>query len=148
MTKLEKEIKGLECCILRDPDDKPRCNECPYEGACSNRLKNDALELLKAKQPRVLTLDEVMKHYSLPPVFVDDLNMQEDYLQDIQPLYFEFQPDRPWNVHWFNYDQVGKIYKGITAAYGTVVRAWSAKPTDEQREATPWDEPPKEGESE
>ena len=42
----EKVVKGLECCILHDPDDKPRCNECPYEGACLNRLKNDALTLI------------------------------------------------------------------------------------------------------
>ena len=48
MDKCEKVIKGLECCIKRDPDDKTRCGECPYEGACLNRLKLDALALLKA----------------------------------------------------------------------------------------------------
>lgn len=46
----EKVIKGLECCILRDPDDKQRCSECPYEGNCVNRLKQDALSLLKAQE--------------------------------------------------------------------------------------------------
>ena len=46
-------IKALECCILRDPDDKPRCSTCPYPSgsACGNRLKVDALKLLKA-EPR------------------------------------------------------------------------------------------------
>ena len=43
----EKVVKGLECCILRHPDDKARCEECPYESACCNRLKNDALTLLR-----------------------------------------------------------------------------------------------------
>ena len=47
----EKVIKGLECCIKRNPDDKMRCGECPYEGACLNRLKVDALALLKAQEP-------------------------------------------------------------------------------------------------
>lgn len=47
MDKGEKAIKGLECCIKRDPDDKTRCGECPYEGACLNRLKSDVLVLLK-----------------------------------------------------------------------------------------------------
>lgn len=49
MTKFEKVIKGLECCIKRDPDDYLRCDECPYPdgSACTNRLKIDALELLK-----------------------------------------------------------------------------------------------------
>ena len=51
MAELEKVIKGLECCILRDPDDKPRCKECPYEGNCINRLKADILSLLKAQEP-------------------------------------------------------------------------------------------------
>ena len=47
MPDREKVIKGLECCIKHDPDDKPRCGECPYDGACLNRLKADALELAK-----------------------------------------------------------------------------------------------------
>lgn len=45
-----KVIKGLECCIIRHPDDKARCDECPYESACCNRLKNDALALLKTQE--------------------------------------------------------------------------------------------------
>lgn len=51
MSDLEKVIKGLGCCILRDPDDSPRCSQCPYESNCVNRLKMDALELLKAQEP-------------------------------------------------------------------------------------------------
>ena len=50
----EKVIKGLACCILRDPDDKMRCSECPYNESdtyCLNRLKMDALALLKAQKP-------------------------------------------------------------------------------------------------
>ena len=50
-----KVVKGLECCIKRDPDDKPRCTECPYDSACLNRLKVDALELLKAQEAKVKT---------------------------------------------------------------------------------------------
>ena len=50
MTDRDKVIRGLECCIKRDPDDNPRCGECPYDGACLNRLKIDALELLKEEE--------------------------------------------------------------------------------------------------
>ena len=46
MSEREKVIKGLECCILRDPDDHARCSQCSYESNCVNRLKMDALELL------------------------------------------------------------------------------------------------------
>lgn len=42
----EQVIKGLQCCIIRDPDDKPRCNDCPFDGNCVNRLKMAALEFL------------------------------------------------------------------------------------------------------
>ena len=44
---LDKTIRGLECCVLWDPDDKPRCDSCTYEGNCLNRLKQDALALLR-----------------------------------------------------------------------------------------------------
>ena len=50
MDNMEKAIKGLECCVLRDPDDKSRCEQCPYDGACLNRLKHDALVLLKSQE--------------------------------------------------------------------------------------------------
>ena len=58
MTKLEKVIKGLECCIFSD--EGCEClNECPYHDDCWKTnfecytLKKDALELLKEQEPRV-----------------------------------------------------------------------------------------------
>lgn len=65
MAELEKVIAGLECCILKDPDDKHRCDVCPYNPSnydeisnspCVNGLKAKALDLLKAQVPRVMTL--------------------------------------------------------------------------------------------
>lgn len=49
MTKLEKVIKGLECCITDGPD----CpNDCPYIGDCNRKqLHTDAIVLLKAQEP-------------------------------------------------------------------------------------------------
>lgn len=58
MANLEKVIKGLECCILRDPDDHARCSQCPYGGNCVNRLKMDALELLKAQEAGWISVKE------------------------------------------------------------------------------------------
>lgn len=51
MTK-EQVIEALKCCIVRDPDDKMRCTECPYRNPyeyCLNRLKMDALALLEGE---------------------------------------------------------------------------------------------------
>lgn len=138
----EKVIRGLECCILHDPDDKPRCEICPYDGACLNRLKHDVLQLLKEQEPRVLTLEEVIQHYSLPLVFPDDFCMQEDYYEDIQPLYFEFPHDNedPWIVHWRGHAQVGQYLDEWGNTYNMEWRCWTAKPTDEQKKAVKWDE--------
>ena len=44
-------IKALRCCIVRNPDDRMRCTECPYMDPgtyCLNRLKHDALAWLEA----------------------------------------------------------------------------------------------------
>ena len=39
------------------------CTDCPYEGSekpvCINSLMRDALAMLKAQEPRVMTLEEV-----------------------------------------------------------------------------------------
>lgn len=149
MADREKVIKGLECCVLRDPDDKQQCDDCPYRhpdgvitnSPCVNGLMGNALSMLKAQEPRVMTLEEVVAHYSLPPVFPDDLGMQFDYLNDIQPLYFDFpHPEDPWIVHWRKYDEVNKYLDGWKADYGKTWRCWTSRPTDEQMEAAPWAE--------
>jgi len=50
MADKEKVIQGLKCCIVRDPDDRMHCPDCPYRDPgtyCLNRLKMDALVLLE-----------------------------------------------------------------------------------------------------
>lgn len=54
MDKKEKVMRGLEYCIVHDPDAKRNCVECPYnhEGIitnapCANGLMADALSLLR-----------------------------------------------------------------------------------------------------
>ena len=50
MPDIEKVKQGLRSCIVRHPDDKMRCPECPYRDPasyCLNRLKNDALEVIE-----------------------------------------------------------------------------------------------------
>ena len=54
MKSREDVIKALGCCIMRNPDDKLRCTDCPYKDPvinCLNRLKMDALNLLKSCEP-------------------------------------------------------------------------------------------------
>lgn len=156
MDKLERVIQAFENCT--DPEmnddnetvvDCIRAGVCPWDD-CQERdsklidiplsLAIAALELLKDQEPRVMTLEEVIEHYSLPPVFPDDLGMQFDYYEDIEPLYFDFpHPEDPWIVHWRGYNQVGKYLEDWKAAYGKSWRCWNSRPTEEQRKAVKWD---------
>ena len=60
MPDLENVIKGLECC-LKESDHlySNPCNGCPYEGQeCIDRIKADALAMLKEQKPVKPVLDE------------------------------------------------------------------------------------------
>ena len=119
MTDREKVIKGLECCIIRHPDDKARCDECPYESACCNRLKIDALALLKAQEPRLLTYD-------------DFHSGREDDSEAI-PCWKEARKKTRrsgWAVI---------VYGKMLADRDTgVARYWTARPTEEQMQEEAW----------
>lgn len=119
MEKLEKVIKGLECCTSADYDNWEQiCAECPYNNGrphCAD-LERDALEILKsvkealkAQEPRVLTLDEAKKA---------DVCWYEK--KGLEPVL-----------------QVTIVFR--TFGYGKTWRCWSSKPTEEQREAVKWD---------
>jgi len=132
MTDREKVIKGLECCILRNPDDHARCSQCSYGGNCVNRLKMDALALLKAQEPRVMTLEEVKAAKD------DDIYLEISTRTDEIPY-----------ITAATLDGVG--IKGVTfycshfdfVAYNRRLygwRCWAARPTDDQRKAVKWDD--------
>lgn len=64
---LGKAIRGLECCSTYDDYSRKSCRECPYnepdgKRSCKlHQMRIDALTLLKAQKPRVMTLEEVQK---------------------------------------------------------------------------------------
>ena len=67
MTTIERAIKGIELCCNHTAAEA--CAECPYDEFYPKFLSAkelETLEILKQFQPRLLTLDEVMQHYSLP----------------------------------------------------------------------------------
>ena len=140
MTKLEKVLKELRWLQFNFPwQDNPE-NDVDKMSNAIHKYTGDAIELLESQQPRVLTLEEVIKHYSLPPVVLDDLGWQEDYLQDIKPLYFDFPTKDSFAVHWRGYQHVRAYLEDWNASYGQKWRCWTDKPTDAQRKAVKWDE--------
>ena len=141
----EKTIKGLECCSigLFCPDE-----ECPYEKDkeekqenCIALLARDALELLKAQEPHVMTLEEVFersKHMDEDAVWIEfededgDMVVYPAILSNSKPV-FEAEYSIVAALRW------EKKYFPL-GTYGKKWRCWTSRPTDERREATPWAE--------
>jgi len=134
-----KVIKGLECCmdiLHAGPGWSQGCIQCPYAAVvdvgrypCMRLLANDALELIKAQEPRVLTLEEVKA-----------FDWDYCYLEE------ERLPGKEYRSVCGDYVLTCITWPCVTSmriqhgdeSYGKKWRCWSAKPTDEQREATPW----------
>lgn len=134
MTELEKVIRGLENCLGFC------CNgccpkECPYisDGKCYETIKRDALALLKAKVPRVMTLDQVCGgdecwiEYKFGGHGYADVYLSDEL--DGTALVYRCRPvgDRKPETVWLH-------------DYGKLWRGWSYRPTEEQRKAVKWDE--------
>ena len=95
----------------------------------------DALALLEAQEVRVMTLEEVITRRG-------------------EPVWFESKSGRTYNGYVLIYDvqeglgitgvRVGITQPGHTTIwpskdlYGVKWRCWTSRPTDEQREVTPW----------
>jgi hypothetical protein len=95
----------------------------------------DALALLKAQEPRVLTLDEVM---ALP-------NGEEDEAVVVRE--FRFPISKEWNGEtvcmWMGVRDVQIVADWVygfyhKSEYGHNWRCWTAMPTNEQRKAVKW----------
>ena len=107
MADRENVIKHFTDCV-----DIAEANKNAWVFVRAEELRN-ALELLNAQEPRVLTLEEA-QHAEV--VWVEDRETCNIY---------------PCIVK--NNMNDSKLYK-----YGIQWRVWSSRPTDEQREATPW----------
>ena len=138
--KLERVVNGLDCCLpMTTRNGFGDCKNCPYdreitlEGGvceCCHDLMSDALAMLKAQEPRVMTLDEI------------------DCVQEHNCEYYTESLIEP-NMGYarISYDGIGDmcIIKGTIYDiwedmydYNKTWRCWTSRPTDEQREATPW----------
>lgn len=135
MTEREKVIKGLEYGINDDMDSQ----SCPYyedsridigfmrEVPVS--LLRDALALLKAQEPRVMTLEEI-----------NAFDWDYCYLEE------ERLPGKVYRSTLGNHALTCVTWPSITTAknthgcdgYGKTWRCWTTRPTNEQREAEPW----------
>ena len=119
-----KVIKGLECCV-----GNTGCPMCPYYSACDNDLMDllaDALALLKEQEPRVLTLEEVLGGDECWVEYINGgCGYCDCYLDDdAKSIVINRTLRKDFNVS--------------PNGYGKVWRCWNVRPTEEQREETPW----------
>lgn len=138
MSDMKKVIKGLGCCMTGGGV-VPNCEECPYttvgDDTCDtmNVLFGDALTLLKAQEPRVMTLEEARTALHNDSIIwvelKDDLIVAGVRMDETD--YFLMQNDDVLNVDDLDWE-------GMENEYGKRVRVWTAEPSEEQRNGTPW----------
>ena len=142
MTKLEKVKKvifSLERCTCHVPD---ACRDCAYDHKpapdCWLALERDALELLKEQEPRVLTLEELDIIYNAEKTHVWPFNRPPYLWMTINP---DVRLTSGYWICWrdimYSLENNNPFY--VRENYGKAWKIWTARPTDEQREAVKWD---------
>ncbi len=136
MPDREKVIKGLECCTSPSPS---YCRQCSYKGkpddyphCVHNRLQPDALALLKAQEPRVMTLEEVIEAAKQgEPMYICEAKFPGSarWIIPINADHWGFE-ERGSHCQLHYYDYLSKQIGGFCC--------WTSRPTDAQREAAPW----------
>ena len=136
--QFEKAKKGLACCERRGYCE----GHCPYYEPekealeCTSELAHDALALISH-------LDERIKELSLMQT-ARIMTLEEAAKSDV--CWLEIRDmDRvmPCRIRWYYNSYFIKLFEGAPerfteAEYGTELRCWTKRPTDEQREAVPW----------
>ena len=129
----EKVVEGLEWC-MNEKHDCYREKGCPYENegediGCKYALHRDALALLKAQEPRVMTLEEV-KMLDCDYYYLEAMRGPGKELREIVGAYGLTCVTWP-SITWARQTMGDR-------GYGKTWRCWTSRPTDEQREAEPW----------
>ena len=144
MVDREKVIKGLAACMPQTEEDAAiGCDGCPYNGnpcRCDYqdndhvnlpvRMIEDIRDLLKAQEPRVMTLDEV-KMLDSDYYYLESMRSPGKELREIVGAYGLTCVTWP-SITWAR-QTLGD------SGYGKTWRCWTSRPTDEQREAVKWE---------
>ncbi len=127
-----KVIKAMEFCLTpydrRESGDADVCHtECPYfraynMGDCIRAMAKDALTLLKAQEPRLMTADD----------FIDNPNADSE---GFLPAWIEYRRDGEWADYWDDQQDEWSTADGIS---NDGYRLWTERPTEEQMKAIPW----------
>lgn len=147
MEKWEKAVKGLACCkegvtIGEEFPYEPKisCENCPYEPMhadpqtknCLEQLCADALELLKSKETRVMSMEEATKNaYSY---FHTPDSVKPVFVQFRDETYADEALTPPWRG--------GVNQRALLKEpdrYGKEFVFWTDRPSEEQMKGVEWD---------
>ena len=110
-------------CFAKYPDSDPRKES---QGCIAHQAAN----ILKTLVPRLLTLDDLRNAKNI------DVYLEEKCETQTHPLRLVETENESMNQAAFFWPSIVRPLK----SYGKTWRCWTARPTDEQREATKWDE--------
>ena len=151
MVDREKVIRGLESLHERLLDAATRDKIAMLDAI----IVDDALALLKAQEPKLLTIED------FTPEKLRDIH---HVWVEIRPGYYNADLDRCYGgkpypavvTRWCGircnsignvcqvwipggYESLFNVNNDYNTGYGVKWRCWTSRPTDEQREVTPWD---------
>lgn len=105
-------------------------------GITRETLKN-AIEVLKAQEPRVMTLEELDRLQEDDVVFVEIKPVRDLTCVSVELVRFiEKTQDPATQIELHTTDSAGLYMTRKTTDPNW--RCWTSRPTDEQREGTPW----------
>lgn len=132
MTDREKVIKGLECCAHEEIGD---CENCPYNENtphCDIAMMRDAIAMLKAQEPRLMTLEEIQH---TDAVWLETHGWVDG---DVFETVLRRRSDFEDYVTEFADNDDGDI-DCVNATLGIDWRCWTSRPDDKRRAETPWE---------
>lgn len=145
MIDREKVLNGLECLA----DENSACHsDCPYftdredGGFCFRKMAYDALELLKEQEAKILTFDELKESTYMKWHSKHGCLWLETKFGCLAPGLFDVKYGKLYRMNsiYLHPADGGDITWWDETYYQRTWRAWTAKPTDKQREEAKWDD--------
>ena len=122
MIDREKVIKGLE-----EVQHYIKIENLPAHTLKAKLVIDDAIALLKAQEPRVMTWDEVKAWHEIDEIDRDPIFVEYRYEK-------AFGPSR-WYISRFG---IGAMSDDEKKVYNKYIRCWTSRPYQATREMTPW----------
>lgn len=140
--KREKVIFAIENCLATDSVTECRKTECPFiscRESCLEWLLRSALALLKAQEPRVMTLEEAreaIRDGGEDVIFWEEKTSRNPHILGIGLRMINSEEIDFQNNDYVTFDALDD--QKIVSEYGSLFRLWTSRPSPEQMANTPW----------